>query len=83
MGALAIDFNVTDTFHIVLKNGKIISVWNSSNDLDEYHKATEWVHKNRPDLVKKPCEGIWNGGPTPCDCVLGMIKGFAAYKKQN
>lgn len=81
MSALAIDFNVTDTFHITIKKGKIISVRNSSNDLDEYHTAKRWVNKNKPDLVKKACKGIWKGGPTPCDCVLGMIKGFAAYKK--
>ena len=82
MGALAIDFNVTDTFHIMIRKGKIISVKNSSNDLNEYHTAKKWVNKNRPDLVKKACIGIWEGGPTPCDCVLGMIKGFVAYKKQ-
>src|SRR5690349_1327761 len=34
MSALAIDFNVTDTFHISIKNGKITSVKTSSNDVD-------------------------------------------------
>ena len=79
MGALAIDFNVTDTFHISIKNGKIISMKTSSNDIDTYYQAKEWVNKNRPELVEKPCEGIWEGGPTPCECVLGMIKGFAEF----
>jgi hypothetical protein len=76
MAALAIDFNVTDTFHISFQNRKIYSVKTSSNDPDTYHEAKEWVNKNRPELVKKPCEGIWAGGATPCECVLGMIKGF-------
>lgn len=81
MGALGIDFNVTDTFHIAIRNGKIRSVKTSSNDLDVYYEAKEWVYRNRPDLVEKTCEGIWEGGPTPCECVLGMIEGFAEFTK--
>lgn len=76
MAALAIDFNVTDTFHISFQKGKIHSVKTSSNDPDAYHEAKEWVDKNRPEFVKKACEGIWEGGPTPCECALGMINGF-------
>lgn len=83
MSALGIDFNVTDTFRISLRNGKIVSVKTSSNDPDEYYKAKEWVMKNRPEWVERPCEGIWNGGPTPCDCVLGMIKGFVAFNENK
>lgn len=79
MAALAIDFNVTDTFHISVKDEKIISVKTSSNDVDTYYQAKEWVTQNRPELVQKPCEGIWEGGPTPCECVLGMIKGFTEF----
>lgn len=81
MSALQIDFNVTDTFHISIQNSKIRSVKTSSNDLPEYYQAKEWVKNNRHDLVDKACEGIWNGGPTPCDCVLGMIKGFVEFTK--
>lgn len=83
MGALAIDFNVTDTFHITVRNKKIVSVRTSSNDLPDYYEAKEWVKKNRPELVEKACEGIWEGGPTPCECVLGMIKGFAEFTAQR
>jgi hypothetical protein len=85
MGALNIDFNVTDTFHVSIINGQIRSVQTSSNDLDEYYEAKEWVKKNRAELVEKACEGIWEGGPTPCECVQGMVKGFAGFtaaKKQ-
>jgi hypothetical protein len=83
MRALAIDFNVTDTFHITVRNEKIHTVKTSSNDLAEYYQAKEWVKKNRPELIEKACEGIWAGGPTPCECVLGMIKGFGEYLKEK
>jgi len=79
MGALKIDFNVTDTFHITIKDQWIVSVKTSSNDLPDYYKAKEWVKANRPEYVGKQCEGIWAGGPTPCECVLGMIKGFEEF----
>jgi hypothetical protein len=83
MGALEIDFNVTDTFHITVRNKKILSVKTSSNDLPDYYEAKEWVKENRPELVETACEGIWEGGPTPCECVLGMIKGFAEFTAQR
>jgi hypothetical protein len=83
MNALEIDFNVTDTFHIVIHNGKIVQVTTTSNDLAEYYKAKKWVNQNKPELVVKQCKDIWNGGLTPCECVLGMIKGFAEYTKNK
>jgi hypothetical protein len=79
MAALEIDFNVTDTFRITLRKGKISSVETSSNDLAVYYEAKEWVKQNHPELIEKPCEGIWNGGPTPCECIQGMLKGFTAF----
>jgi hypothetical protein len=79
MAALNINFNVTDTFHIAIQQGKIRSVTTSSNDPATYFEAKEWVKANRPELVAKPCEGIWAGGPTPCECVLGMIQGFKEF----
>ncbi|QLH32601.1 MAG: hypothetical protein HWD62_09365 [Cyclobacteriaceae bacterium] len=85
MAALKIDFNVTDTFHITIGNDRITSVRTTSNDLEEYYQAKEWVKKNRPELISKACEGIWEGGPTPCECVKGMVAGFAhfAIEKQT
>lgn len=79
MTALKIDFNVTDTFRITIRNDEIISIQTTSNDLDEYYQAKEWVNKNHPELVSKACEGIWEGGPTPCECVKGMVAGFAQF----
>jgi hypothetical protein len=83
MKALQIDFNVTDSFHVVIRDGRIRAVRTSSNDPDEYYKAKEWVKASRPEYVEKSCEGIWQGGPTPCDCVLGMVKGFTEYVRER
>jgi hypothetical protein len=79
MLALGIDFNVTDTFELKFSNAKIISVETSSNDLEVFWLAREWVKKVYPELIKAPCKGIWNGGPTPGDCVRAMVKGYARF----
>lgn len=83
MAALQINFNVTDTFHISIQNGKIHSVQTSSNGPVEYYEAKEWVKQNRPELIEKACEGIWEGGPTPCECIQGMIQGFKELASKN
>jgi hypothetical protein len=80
MAALKIDFNVTDSFHILIKNGKIRTVKTSSNDVADFYKAEEWVKRYRPEFVEKACEGIWEGGPTPCECVQGVVKGFTEFR---
>lgn len=80
IAALGIDFNVTDTFHLTILNDQIRMVKTSSNDPEMYYQAKEWVKQNRPELIEEPCLGIWEGGPTPCECVKAMIKGFAEFK---
>jgi hypothetical protein len=79
MEALEIDFHVTDTFHIIVRNGKIHSVETSSNDPETYHEAKEWVKQNRTELIDKECDGIWNEGLTPCECIYGFIRGFSDF----
>jgi hypothetical protein len=84
--ALEIDFFVTDTFHVTVKKGRILSVTTSSNDPPLYHEARDWVRQNRPELIEEPCRGIWEGGPTPGECVRAMVKGyteFIAIKKSD
>lgn len=83
MLALEIDFNVTDTFEITYQDTKAISVETSSNDLEVFWQAREWVKENHPDLIAKPCQGIWNGGPTPGDCVRAMVKGYKLFRASN
>ena len=79
IGALGLDFNVTDTFHLKILNGRIHSVTTSSNDPDMYFEAKEWVTIYRPEMIEKPCEGMMDDGPTPCECVRAMIKGFTEF----
>ncbi|MDF1572536.1 MAG: hypothetical protein P1P82_13075 [Bacteroidales bacterium] len=79
LGALQIDFYVTDTFHLTIVNQQIRSVNTSSNDPVQYYQAKEWVKLNRPELIELPCEGIWEKGTTPCECVQAMVRGFVEY----
>ncbi|MBN2275910.1 MAG: hypothetical protein JXK95_16395 [Bacteroidales bacterium] len=79
ISALNIDFNVTDTFHLTIIKGQIRAVQTSSNDPDLYYEAKEWVRLNRSELIEEPCEGVWEGGPTPCECVRAMVKGFKEF----
>ena len=86
IGALELTFNVTDTFHIKAVNGFILSVDTSSNDPELFHEARTWVRENRPELIEGPCQGIWDGGPTPGDCVRAMVQGhkeFIAIQKEG
>ena len=81
IGALNIDFFVTDTFQLIISQGIIKAVTNSSNDPELYYEAQEWVKNNRPELIKIPCEGIWEDGLTPCDCVKAMVEGFKEFMR--
>ena len=80
MSALQLDLNVTDTFHITIKNQQIRSVQTSSNDPDLYYEAREWMNKNRPELIEEPCKGMWEGGPTPCECIKAVVQGLIEFK---
>ena len=80
IGALKVDFNVTDTFHLIITDGKIRFVTTTSNDPELYHQAKEWVKNNYPEVFEGPCQGIWEGGPTPCECVKAMVKGFKEFR---
>ena len=79
MGALGIDFDVTDTFHFSLSEGRIISVRNSSNDLQVYLDAEKWVRRKRPELIRESCQGFFDGGPTPGKCAQAMVRGYAEF----
>lgn len=79
MGALGIDFNVTDTFHFSFVNGEIVSVSTSSNDPQAYYDAEQWVEKNRPELVDESCQQSTETPATPHECVRGYVRGFAEF----
>jgi hypothetical protein len=79
IGALGIEFNVTDTFEFSSHNGKIIYVKTRSNDPQLYRDANSWVKRKRPELIREPCRGYFAGGPTPGKCAQAMAKGFAEF----
>lgn len=79
IGALEIDFNVTDTFHLTIINRQIRSIETSSNDPDLFYEAKDWIKQNRPALIEKPCEER----STACECVKATVKGFVEFKTNN
>jgi len=83
IGALGINFNVTDTFRISFSGKTVSNVRTTSNDPPEFHEAFEWVQRERQDLIRKPCEGFFDGGPTPGDCVRAMVRGFAEFASRK
>lgn len=79
MLALGIDFHVTDTFELSFAEGAIASVETSSNDLQVFWDAREWVNEEHPELIRIPCRGMFDGGPTPGDCIRAMVEGYAKF----
>jgi hypothetical protein len=79
IGALGIESNVTDTFHLTFSNDQIVSVTTSSNDPQEYYDAEDWVKENRPELIGDPCKQSSDRPSTPGDCVRGMVRGYSEF----
>lgn len=77
--ALGIGFNVTDTFHLSFREGRIVAVRNSSNDPPQFEQALKWVAGKRPALLDEECRGFFDGGPTPQACVREVVKGFREF----
>ena len=77
--ALNIDFNVTDTFSITFSGAEIVSVETNSNDQQIYYDAFNWVTKEMPEVMSGPCQGFFNGGPTPGDCARAMTDGYRRF----
>ena len=76
IGALQIDMFVTDTFHITIRDMKIMHIATSSNDPSLFHEARKWVRENRPELVEAPCDKATNA---PGDCVRAMVQGYREF----
>lgn len=81
--ALGIDFKVTDTFTITFTGTEtgteISSVETSSNDQQIYYDAFDWVTKEMPEVMSGPCQGFFDGGPTPGDCARAMAEGYRRF----
>lgn len=83
MLALGSDFHVTDTFKITFTNSHITSVTTSSNDLKVYDDAANWVRNELSELVRLPCQGFFDGGPTPGACARAMAEGYARFAESD
>ena len=79
MLALEIDFFVTDTFEISFREGTISTVETSSDDLQIYYDARDWVRREMPELIEDPCQGYFDGGLTPGDCARAMAEGYRQF----
>ena len=80
IAALGTGYWVTDTFHLTVRDGRVVKVRNSSNDPPEFDQALTWLKRERPNVMTGPCKGFFAGGPTPQDCVRVVVAGFAAYR---
>lgn len=72
---------VTDTFHITFSDdGRITAVRTSSNDPALFNEALQWIQRERPEVLAGPCQGFFDGGPTPRDCVKAVVREFRTFK---
>lgn len=83
IATLGTGYWVTDTFHLTVRDGRIVKVQNSSNDPPDFERALNWLKRERPEVMTGPCKGFFAGGPTPQDCVRAVVAGFAAYRSSH
>lgn len=81
--ALGSSFRVTDVFHFRFDRGRIIKVWNSSDDPPEFDQAMDWLRKERPAIFTGPCRKMFKGGPTPQVCVRSIVAGFREFSARQ
>ena len=81
--ALGTGYDVTDVFHFAFRDGRIVKVWNSSDDPPELNQAMTWLRRERPEIFAGPCFGMWNGGPTPQDCFRAVVSGIREFTQRQ
>jgi len=75
--AAGVAFDVTDTFALTVRDGRIVAVRTSSDDPEPVRAAFERLFKEQPTLFETgACKGFFAGGPTPGDCVRAVVAGF-------
>lgn len=77
--ALNTGINVTDTFALTFSGDQIVAVDTSSNDQQIYYDAFNWVVDEMPEVMSGPCQGFFNGGPTPLECARAMTEGYRKF----
>lgn len=80
IAALGTGFDVTDTFHLTIADGRIAAVKTSSNDPPDMPEGFKWLKRERPEVFTGPCRAMFEGGTTPQDCVRAVVKGFGEFK---
>ena len=83
IGALGTGYDVTDTFHLTFKDGRIVKVATSSDDPPEFDRARKWLEREHPEILDGPCRGFFDGGPTPGDCVRAVVAGFGEWRARS
>lgn len=79
IAALGTGYDLTDSFHLSFRDGRIASVRVTSNDPPAFQEALQWLGRERPELMAGPCRGFFADGPTPQDCVRAVIRGFTDF----
>ena len=79
IAALGTGFDVTDTFHLTFKDGRIVAVRTSSNDPPEMAEGFKRLERERPEILAGPCRDMFKGGTTPQACVRAVVKGFKEF----
>ena len=82
IGALQLDFDVTDTFTLGFSGAQIASVRTSSNDPQVVGQAFEWVDANY-DFEDNVCQDRFAGGTTPGECIEAIVAGFAEFRASD
>jgi len=79
--ALGTGYDVTDTFHMAVADGRIVKITTSSDDPPAMMEAFKWLRAKNPEIwTTGPCKDLFAGGLTPQDCARAVVKGFAEYR---
>lgn len=82
--ALGSEFKVTDTFTVYAEDGLITNITTSSDDPPDSSDAWSYMY-DQSDLRAEgaPCEGFFDGGPTPGECARVWVEGYKQYATDN
>lgn len=78
---LEFGFNVTDTFRLTFEDGAIVAVETTSDDPPLMEEFFAWMFQNQVELFEPggPCEGFFDGGPTPGKCAASFVAGSEEF----
>ena len=83
IAALGTGYDVTDSFHLAFKDGRIVKVHTTSNDPPQMSEAFKWLRGKHPEIWDGPCRDFFAGGKTPQDCVRAVVGGFRGFRMRG